>query len=506
MAVRVKTLSCPECSAPLPVPKRDEAAVRCTYCGNTLQVERQRKPANAPPKPHTVYVPRGPSSWIFVVAFAPVLLPFVIALAPKAYGVWKARVRPFPSVCAVNETLELEGVTWTGTGTAIEAKTNCTLVLRNVTVTSDVLVKGETNVTITLDHVTAKAKTALLELGANAKVEIVDSDLSSARRGIAAESSAQVELRRSKVKSAGPAVRATSNLKVDADAATLEGDDAAIVCTSNGNVTLDGQSSVVSAGTALEADSNLALDVGAATIRGGPVAVHATSNAKVKLKNGATVRATTYAIETTANLDLSGQGGTIASDAVAVSAESATCACASTARQSAARRAFMFQRAPTSFAVSEDRHRCTSVRRAPRGPPVRRDAVVRFEPDEPGSSRAAGPSDVADAERGASKPTTPGAGARRKELLRSRRRDRALDEATTRAGTSCRSTSAKTKNVVVTQGFVPDGRNANAQVASAELRSTPEGQCIQAIFRAVRVPPYDPNSQSGGLYRVVTLK
>lgn len=81
----------------------------------------------------------------------------------------------------------------------------------------------------------------------------------------------------------------------------------------------------------------------------------------------------------------------------------------------------------------------------------------------------------------------------------------ALDKARDSAEASCKSsTPGKKANVMIDPGFLPEGTNANAAVR-APFKGTPEGLCVEGIFKKVKIPPFEPSTLAGGMMRYVTL-
>jgi hypothetical protein len=79
----------------------------------------------------------------------------------------------------------------------------------------------------------------------------------------------------------------------------------------------------------------------------------------------------------------------------------------------------------------------------------------------------------------------------------------ALDAAKAKAEAACQ--SATSKSVFVQMGFDPDGKNRGAALSDPKKNGTPEAKCVLKIFRAVRIPAFDPATKPGGLGRMVRL-
>jgi hypothetical protein len=78
-----------------------------------------------------------------------------------------------------------------------------------------------------------------------------------------------------------------------------------------------------------------------------------------------------------------------------------------------------------------------------------------------------------------------------------------LDTAKAKAEASCRASSRVT--LFIQMGFEADGANRGAALSDPKLKGTPEAKCALRIFRAVRIPAFDPATRPGGLGRSVRL-
>jgi hypothetical protein len=78
-----------------------------------------------------------------------------------------------------------------------------------------------------------------------------------------------------------------------------------------------------------------------------------------------------------------------------------------------------------------------------------------------------------------------------------------LDAAKAKAEASCRGTTGV--RLFVQMGFDSDGVNRGAALSDPKLGGTPEAKCTLRIFRAVRIPAFDPKTRSSGLGRMVRL-
>jgi hypothetical protein len=78
-----------------------------------------------------------------------------------------------------------------------------------------------------------------------------------------------------------------------------------------------------------------------------------------------------------------------------------------------------------------------------------------------------------------------------------------LDMAKAKAEASCRGSSGV--RLFIQIGFEPDGANRGAAISGSKHKDTPEAKCALRIFRAVRIPPFDPATRPSGLGRSVSL-
>lgn len=78
-----------------------------------------------------------------------------------------------------------------------------------------------------------------------------------------------------------------------------------------------------------------------------------------------------------------------------------------------------------------------------------------------------------------------------------------LDAAKAKAEASCKGTTVK--SLFVQMGFDPDGKNRGAALSNPTHSETPEAKCVLKIFRAVRIPAFDPATRPSGLGRMVRL-
>jgi DNA-directed RNA polymerase subunit RPC12/RpoP len=78
-----------------------------------------------------------------------------------------------------------------------------------------------------------------------------------------------------------------------------------------------------------------------------------------------------------------------------------------------------------------------------------------------------------------------------------------LDAAKAKAEAACRGSDGV--RLFVQMGFDPDGANRGAALSDPKLKGTPEAKCALKIFRAVRIPAFDPATRPSGLGRPVRL-
>src|SRR5204863_7774072 len=111
--------------------------------------------------------------WIIVLtAVVPAFIPVLIFAGPLLTKMYSSRFGSIPTVCAMNEELEVNGQTYSGSGTLIVAELNCKLTIRDSKLTGDVVVESKGNLELTVENSTLEGKDVGLKLDVNAKVNL----------------------------------------------------------------------------------------------------------------------------------------------------------------------------------------------------------------------------------------------------------------------------------------------------------------------------------------------
>jgi DNA-directed RNA polymerase subunit RPC12/RpoP len=539
---KLSALKCPTCSAPLQVAP-EQSDIRCQYCGNAIHIERQKAPT-----PGTVHVPANtvyldPNAGkmvgriILFSVLLPVAIPIVIALVSVGRSVTKSHVVSFPVVCGTNEEITISGKTFEGKGTLITGD-NCKLTIKDSTLKGDVVVKASGGISdLKIINSKLEGATAAIELDGNTKVKISGkSEIKSPEVAINGKSNLNLTIEDSKVEGGEVAIKGTSSVDLVATKAQLLGKDAAIVlegngeitlkestlkasegaaitCGSNAKVTAEGstvtgetaikgesslemklskKSALKATGTAIETSSNCELEIEDSTVDSDDTAIHTTSNCKVKITKGGRVTGKSIGFDGTSNNDFVLQSGTLESGGTAIVGTSNIDIDAKKSTIKGGQNAFLLDSRPSKLAVVETQVLGAQVF----------DARESQKPKPAGTAEqkpAPVPTPVGTR---APAPVTPPKAA----PFNGTAAMAALDVAAKSAAVSCKSsTPGKVARVLIDPGFLPNGSNANASVR-APFKNTPEGLCVEAVFKRVSIPPYDPATLNSGMMRLVELK
>ncbi len=400
--LQLKEHRCPSCHAPLPVGPQD-AAVTCRYCGTTITIERA-KPPKVPP-PHVpvqpvLYVPPSTIGPAPVIGLAFLLLAgaggimAIMSVAPSFTSL--------PASCPINGSLTIRGKTFRGTGTLIEANTNCTVTIEKSTLESDgPIVKGGINLTLKIVGSTLKSTTEALDLAPNAKVRIeADSRIEGGDAAIKADSNLELSVERSKLMSTHSAIAAATNAKISLSASELVSEHDAIVTHANGKLTakdvvikakergihyessngeLDARGLTLTAvGNAIFAEhnadiklsdkcvlkserddvvvasgSNAKLRVLDSKIEGKLLGIRVGTNAKIQLQRNASVVGEKTALGAESNLEFTVDGATVKSSGAAVQGTSNARVRVLAGSMIQGTPAFQFSSSPTQFDVAD---------------------------------------------------------------------------------------------------------------------------------------------------------
>lgn len=321
---KLKSSLCPSCSAPLEFGP-EHTSVVCRYCGNTIQVEREKK---APPpgqvRAHVVYVnsaPKVPAA-VRLLAVLPVLIPVAVFVVPELVKLNGRNVKSLPVECALNEEIEISGLQFQGKGTLVNAATNCKVHIVNSTLSGGIIVNATgPNVQIKVENSKLHATDTLFELDRSLTSLRVSqkSTLSSDGMGLTGKFNIDATFEDSSMKVADGLVRGTTNLKIAATRSELTGK-SGIALGPNAEVDLK-NTKLHAAGTALSGESNLKFNCDACTVEGAD-AVRAGSNATILLSDKSQITASAVGIEGDSSLDLGLEGARIDAKDVGVVGES----------------------------------------------------------------------------------------------------------------------------------------------------------------------------------------
>jgi hypothetical protein len=476
------------------VPK-DATDVDCKYCGNPVHIERTRKPP--PPelaKPQTVYVKSGLPGfilWIIILTgVLPAFIPIFIFAAPAVFKVLSKHNATMPMTCAMNEEVEIEGKTFSGSDTLITAELNCKLTIKNSNLTGGIVVHGNGNLQLIVENSTLEGRDVGLMLDNNASVTL--------RKG-------------SVLKSPQTAVNGTTNVTVTLDGSSLEAGYRGFELGVNGKVNLVRKSKATADNAVIQGETNLEVTLDDSSIDSKDVAIAGNINTKLKLLRGAKVHGARTAIRAGANLKMTLDNATVVSEGTAIcSGYNADIIAAHSIVQGGVE-ALRFQRKPSELDLQDtsikglqvfDAPGCSAGASAgdvPAAPELARpvDPSQFFKNSPKGVSRVTIPSPAA-----APTPVPPPA----PPPFDADAAARALDAAARSASANCRSSTGKPFQIFVNPGFTPDGANRGAVPSNAALGGTPEAACVLPIFRRVRIPPFDPKTLPSGMGRSVSLK
>ncbi len=306
---------CPTCSAPLEAPNAQGFAT-CRFCGTVTEQH-----VSAPPPPpfppfqppqHVQHVqirvePFGAGNvvvtrptarsangvigmLIFGVAIVPVLIGAVLSASHSGRSSLFADVSSLPTVCRVNQTINIKGLTYNGAGTAITAQDNCTVNITNSNLTATTVVRAVgANVQITLNGATIAGTSDAIGLGDNSHLH--------------ADASSHITSSASAISGVG------SNPEVTLDHTKVQGSVAGIDLADNARITLIGAD--VRGATGVRANDNATLQMTSQAVAAGTVAgVVFQNDATITLQN-ATIQAQGEAVSVGSSSTLNGSGGKI---------------------------------------------------------------------------------------------------------------------------------------------------------------------------------------------------
>lgn len=295
-SVKLLEQRCPACNAPLQVGP-NEPVVTCRYCGNSIQIQRQKAPRNAPQVsafgspghvPSTVlYIPNAASVGASLI---PMLVPVVILLVVAIIGAVSALGRRFvslPATCHPNETLTISGKTFDGTEPAIVAGVNCKITIKDSTLKSaDAIVKGGINLELRIVNSKLTSKTNAIELAStNAKIWIdAKSEVYGDESGIKGDNNVELEVKDSTVGGGKSGIEVGTNAKLTFTDAKVNGKEVGILANGS-SAKVTAKNLTVTAdeiGIHLEQSSS-SIDARALTVKAGDTAIFLEQGSELKL-------------------------------------------------------------------------------------------------------------------------------------------------------------------------------------------------------------------------------
>jgi hypothetical protein len=305
--------------------------VTCRYCQNVIHVEHRKPPPNVQPfgtpgvmPSRTLYVDpdaakkagSGLGCIMLVVFSLPILLPIVFGVGPWALRTCKAKLKPFPTACDLNEELELSG-NFEGTGPIITSVGhNCKLHIKHAKLKGSTFIKTDAaNLELTLEDVTVETTDTMVKTGSNLKLKVHGSTLTSAANVFDTDTNMVFEeLDGSTIESKGGiAIKSKYNLKIHAESSKIRGKKAAIDTDSNLELTMKKASEVTaSEGPAVKTSSGFKLEADGGKIEGAGGGIVSESGTNITA-TGLTISSKEAAIKTTSGLKLDYTGGSLTS-------------------------------------------------------------------------------------------------------------------------------------------------------------------------------------------------
>jgi hypothetical protein len=298
---------CPTCSAPLEAPNA-QGFVTCRFCGTVAE----QHVSAAPPPPQAqhvlirvepfgsgnVVVPRPAQKTagavgaviVFFVALPVVIGGAVLSSTHAGRSALFVDVASLPTVCTVNQTVNVKGLTYNAPGTAITAQDNCTINITSSNITASTVVRAVgANVQITLNGANIAGTSDAIGLGDNGHLH--------------ADANSHITSSASAISGVG------ANPEVTLDHTKVQGSVAGIDLADNAKIVLIGAD--VRGATAIRANDNATLQMTGQAIAAGTVAgVVFQSDATITLQN-ASIQAQGEAIQVGSGSTLNGSGARI---------------------------------------------------------------------------------------------------------------------------------------------------------------------------------------------------
>ncbi len=439
------------------------------------------------------------------------------------------RVTALPVTCSGTDEIEIRNLTHTGSGTLVDARMKCKVVIVDSQLVSDVPVRVSGEAQVIFQYSKLEGRDAALRVSGRSKVSaaggafvgssaaivsegevelsLQDTRLDAKQVAVRAGSNLRLQLTRTSVVGGEVAVQGGSNVTVRADEAKLRGKRAALDCQAslradlsrsvleadaaalrtglNASIVLAARSRLRAGGTALASDNNLSLKLSDSHVEGGKYGIQTGLNATLQLERGALVRGRT-ALASDGNLQLNASEATIRGDVVAI--------CSGIRARVEARSSKI--EAPQALRLQSEPAKLELLGTTVNG--ARAFDAFDCDPDSSGRIDPLIPSVM---EEPPAPPSKPAPGVEFDYEIAKRE----LDKATRMASTVCHASPNKGRMAIVDPGFTPDGTNRLATVRNAaEIGGAVE--CVLHYFKRIRVPPYDPKERLTDIFRVVGLK
>ena len=324
-------MKCPNCGAGIrgrPV-EGQPGVYECEYCDSQVQLPGSRpKPAPPPPAPTPAppivvvrpHVKRRSGGGLLGCLMTVVILASVAGpLIGVFWGPIQAFVRnrwglggwEFPVTCGVNQTLVIEGQTVHMPGeTLIRAEANCTVTLRNCTLSAETIVNGASNLKLEIRDSTLEAEESAVVAGANLTITLRDVKIQGRAHAVDGGHNTTLRARGSTLKGGTAAIRIASGGATLGHGSRAQGGDAGAILGMNGKLSVK-DSKVSGKLQAVEAPGHGTVELGhGAALDGGEAGVRADSFLDLRMTDGK-IRSPGVAIDAGNHSKINVRGGTV---------------------------------------------------------------------------------------------------------------------------------------------------------------------------------------------------
>jgi hypothetical protein len=234
---------------------------------------------------------------------------------------WSASslVTRLPRKCGLNEEITVSGKRFDGPGPVIDVTDyNCKLTIRDSHLKSDVVVRGNQNLTLNIVNSTLEGSEAVLDFDtSNADINMSQHSVLLGKVGIRGKINTSLHMKDSKI-IADMAIVGRDNFELDAADSEIRG---RITAVDAKNPVLHLRRSTLSAseGTAIQTELNTRIEAEQSTIEGGDSAIACPLNLDMKLVGGSRVHGVDVAVAAPQNAKISITDSAIESDGIALS-------------------------------------------------------------------------------------------------------------------------------------------------------------------------------------------